>query len=250
MSFQSEFPDYPAADMPTLPPGFEDTSWHNNSAPSIENREQRVSIWMDYADESLREFPGGKRFTVNLTEEDGAHLNDEGDLHSDDWNEVLAFLIGERFADRLTDSFSEAEMAEVRARNARPSYQGDNAPCASHDFCDANMPMAEAFEAVMGRELRLDETKHGAVAVEADCALWGTAWTFAKTRHLTAPEGSPTPVDALTEEYQTWVEAQGLPKLSADDQDTSTMTPEQAEYIKSFCERWDAATDAQFHNAG
>ena len=44
ITFQTEFPDFPTADMPKLPEGFENTSWHNNSAPSSENRDETLLV--------------------------------------------------------------------------------------------------------------------------------------------------------------------------------------------------------------
>ena len=90
MTFATEFPDYPAKDMPTIPPGFVDTSWHNNSAPSFAN--DKFSVWVDYADESQREYPGGKRFAVNEIDADGAFKSDWPDFETDDWDEVLRFV--------------------------------------------------------------------------------------------------------------------------------------------------------------
>ena len=39
--------------------------------------------------------------------------------------------------------------------------------CASHDFCDANVSMHDAFVAVTGRE---------PLETDSDIALWGKAW--------------------------------------------------------------------------
>jgi hypothetical protein len=33
--YQTEFPHFPAADMPAIPEGFADTSWHNIASPSF-----------------------------------------------------------------------------------------------------------------------------------------------------------------------------------------------------------------------
>src|SRR5690606_5003177 len=60
--FHMEFPDYPVADMPTLPEGFEDHSWHNDMCPSFEHPGRGIQIWCDYADRELREFPETPRF--------------------------------------------------------------------------------------------------------------------------------------------------------------------------------------------
>lgn len=89
--FRKEFPDYPEADMPTLPEGFVDTSWINNSAPSFESKALGLSIWIDYLDPANREHEG-ERFLINEIDADGAFKNDEPDLATDDWSEVLAFI--------------------------------------------------------------------------------------------------------------------------------------------------------------
>ena len=47
ITFQTEFPDFPTADMPKLPEGLEDTPWHNNSAPSFENRDETLLVPVD-----------------------------------------------------------------------------------------------------------------------------------------------------------------------------------------------------------
>ena len=56
-TFQTEFPDYPAADMPALPAlgNFVDTSWHNDICPSITSDELGLQIWIDYPDPAQRE---------------------------------------------------------------------------------------------------------------------------------------------------------------------------------------------------
>jgi len=44
--------------------------------------------------------------------------------------------------------------------------------CASHNFCDANEIMAEAFEKIVGVELNIQLEEHK--------TLWNQAWTLAK----------------------------------------------------------------------
>lgn len=56
------------------------------------------------------------------------------------------------FASDLTGVLSPAEFAEMKRKNEDPA-QPDGV-CASHDYCDANIVMAAAFERVMGREPR------------------------------------------------------------------------------------------------
>jgi hypothetical protein len=79
------------------------------------------------------------------------------------------------FSRKLALSMTPEEWAEMRRRNATPDYCAGI--CASHDFCDANMPMAEAFEGLMGREIDTQS--------DADVALWNEAWSIAKREYLT-----------------------------------------------------------------
>lgn len=91
-----------------------------------------------------------------------------------------AEAIARGFAANLKACLSADEFAEMRARNASPAYADGS--CASHDFCDANMPMADAFRSVMGRDILRDD----APPSDADCALWGKAWAIARREHLKA----------------------------------------------------------------
>ena len=63
---------------------------------------------------------------------------------------------------------------EIRARNASPAYSGG--VCATHDFCDANELMADAFKAATGRDARPE--------LESDARLWSRAWGLAKAREF------------------------------------------------------------------
>lgn len=86
-----EFPDYKPADMPALPAGFEDASWHNDACPSFVSDPVGLLIWVDYLDPALREFDGKyPRFTV---QQQRAGIEVSGpSLATDDWSEVLAFI--------------------------------------------------------------------------------------------------------------------------------------------------------------
>lgn len=107
--------------------------------------------------------------------------------------------LADAFADVLRRWLSPAEFAEMQRRNATPEYGGP--VCASHDFCDANEAMAEAFKALTGREpVGSWETHPDPVTGEqvaddpaeeaqatADSALWNAAWEIAGARHLITP---------------------------------------------------------------
>jgi len=95
MTFQTEFPDFPAADFPAIPDGFEDVSWRNDACPCIVSDALGLQIFIDYTDTESREFPDTKRFTVS-NQEAGVEVGMEG-FDTDDWNEVLAFIEKRRF---------------------------------------------------------------------------------------------------------------------------------------------------------
>lgn len=181
------FPDYPAADMPALPEGWTDSTWRNDACPSyaaFDQGEIRVRIWIDYADDVAREVQGGARFVV--THEDWTRLADAQEVDStvyegDDWAAAVDAANAMARALKIASAFSALvrrdlgdNLPEIAARNARPDYQG---ACATHDFADANMIMAEAFESAMGRAID--------IASDADCALWNRAWDIARARKFT-----------------------------------------------------------------
>lgn len=119
----------------------------------------------------------------------GAYLGGGGACP--DWTiKIASYQIGERFAEMLADDFTPDQFAEMRRRNGERG--ADDNSCASHDFCDANMTMLEAFEEVMKRAPGFldgtDEKGNHSALGESDCALWNAAWDYAKAAHLSASE--------------------------------------------------------------
>lgn len=72
--------------------------------------------------------------------------------------------IAKAFDAELRGEISAETYAEVIRRNRTAKY---DCACASHDFCDANMPMLEAYKRVTGR--RFPDT-------EAEMDTWNRAW--------------------------------------------------------------------------
>ena len=72
MTNHSEFPDYALSDLPAMPEGFADSSWHNDTCPSFIDEAHRLRIFIDYVDKAKRELPDGMRFTVAREQFDGA----------------------------------------------------------------------------------------------------------------------------------------------------------------------------------
>jgi len=196
MTYRTEFPDFPEADMPAIPQGFVDESWKNDACPHFVSRELSVEVWVDYADAEKSEFPEIRaltptRFTLNriVVDADGSfEVAAEPWILaiSDDWNDILAAILGEAFVVVLRSQLIAQELAEVRRRNASPEYAD---ACATHDFLDANMSMLQAFEVLFGREPAFlqgtDEKGNHNPEQEADIALWNAAWGHAKKAHLT-----------------------------------------------------------------
>lgn len=84
-------------------------------------------------------------------------------------------MIREAEAARLAAAFSRIvrrdlskELPQIVARNKM--YADDI--CATHDFCDANMLMEEAWLEVVGSEIDLQS--------DAEAKLWSDAWSLAK----------------------------------------------------------------------
>lgn len=97
------------------------------------------------------------------------------------------------FARRLREEIGEDDLRAVVARNRA---SGDPNGCASHDFCDANMPMAEAFEEVLGADPEEPD--------DCDPALWDAAWDRAKAADFWL-DPVTTPADdmrALAERFE------------------------------------------------
>jgi len=83
--------------------------------------------------------------------------------------------LADSFAELLREQLSPADFAEMKRRNEKdPAYAGSS--CASHDFCDANEVMAEAWEEVVGPPINSDD--------EAETRLWAAAWERARQRHI------------------------------------------------------------------
>lgn len=69
--YKTEFPNFDY-DIPQLPDGFVDVSWHNNVSPSFKRQLKdnlTLTLWIDYLDESKREC-GGDQFLVIVHIED------------------------------------------------------------------------------------------------------------------------------------------------------------------------------------
>jgi hypothetical protein len=93
MSYQTEFPNFPVADLPAIPAGWQDESWHNDACPFF-LANPSLGVWVDYADPQQSDFGDEReaRFMV-VPMEDGQHPDSaEALLVTDDWDALLAFV--------------------------------------------------------------------------------------------------------------------------------------------------------------
>jgi hypothetical protein len=91
-----------------------------------------------------------------------------------DVGQLLQLLVDE-FSQRVRDYLSPEQMQQVLTRN----LSGSPSVCATHDFCDANELMAQAFVLVMGREPEPSSS--------LDAELWNCAWSIAKNANFARP---------------------------------------------------------------
>jgi hypothetical protein len=89
--FRKQFPDFPAEDMPAIPAGFVDASWHNDTCPCLVSDAAGLQIWVDYLDPTKREYEGKyPRFSVSQQRAGVEHSGPS--IQTDSWDEVLAFI--------------------------------------------------------------------------------------------------------------------------------------------------------------
>lgn len=77
------------------------------------------------------------------------------------------------FSQKLRHYLSEHEMSQVISLN---ESEEDPCICHSHDFCDANEAMQDAFIKLFGRSCNFS----GRVEYNADLDIWNKSWAMAK----------------------------------------------------------------------
>jgi len=201
-----EFSDFSAFDipLPLLDTGWTDYSWHNDAMPFFVHEPSGVGVWVNYADQDERETP--ERFIAEAMEWDRTtaswmhkyrgnlpvlfSTDDEAVLLSSLPNFIELRAIAHAFANSVEEQCAvriEGEHLDrwvaIRLRNADPAYSGS---CATHDFFDANVLMADAFEKTMGRPFLTDSEPS-----REDVTLRNMAWEIARAERLTADVSKP-----------------------------------------------------------
>lgn len=85
--------------------------------------------------------------------------------------QVDASILAQKFAKLMQKEIGIDNLRKVVAKHIA-DRKGYTHACATHEFCDANMVMAAAFKAVVGRKEKLQS--------DADISLINHAWNLAK----------------------------------------------------------------------
>ena len=92
------------------------------------------------------------------------------------------------FTRQLIDWLTPEEMTGLR----RDSLTDPENTCSSHDYCDSNQAMLNAFETVYGREVWFpsdaEDGRCTEAEADADMALMDAAWEKARASGWTVPE--------------------------------------------------------------
>lgn len=92
MTWQTEFPDFKAADMPEPPEGFEDVSWHNDAMPSFFNEELQLRLWINYADPQMRESTAMTRYCLEATDAECQPHEPHWYYNTDNWSGIMTTI--------------------------------------------------------------------------------------------------------------------------------------------------------------
>lgn len=84
--------------------------------------------------------------------------------------QALVHKVSSAFSMYIRRDLTKTEIKKVVKLNKTAK----DAVCHTHDFVDANMEMAEAFQNVCKREVNLDS--------DADVELWNQAWDWSKKK--------------------------------------------------------------------
>lgn len=113
------------------------------------------------------------------------HLRDitgviQGDVPLPGTDELIAYEFSGNLINILT-GFQMQELVERTKIDRQPGI------CHSHDYCDANIVMAGAFEAIVGRApyyAPAGSSHEDSQTEDADTSLWNRAWTLAKDNNF------------------------------------------------------------------
>lgn len=88
--------------------------------------------------------------------------------------------IAREFSKLMLEEIGADNLALVVAQNTTDIAQGNDSTCSTHDYCDANMVMDQAFQNILKRGNYMIEDDATDAQRDADTDLWNAAWTLSK----------------------------------------------------------------------
>ncbi len=186
-SSKAHWPPRPLLDLLTAQ-GWEDHVWHNDAASRWLKPGTVLGLWIDDKVPDQRECGGAcLRYAVTVTVSDEAKLHEESyDIANFERTaDLIAFLqrdvavLGATFKSVIGRWLTQEQRLAVDAANDTRT----DSSCATHNYCDSNMAMFEAFVAVFGREPVLNS--------DADLGLFNEAWGWAIDANFADPVARP-----------------------------------------------------------
>ena len=134
-----------------VPDGLIGSSYHNDVCPSVMTQPMGkgnfyVQLFIDYPDPADREEFDSDRYTVFVMSDDGDHYHYTTDVYG----HALTAVQGYRFALTIRDWLTDDEWTAMTAKARQLAADGVTNQCPSHDYCDANEALLDAFAAIYG----------------------------------------------------------------------------------------------------
>jgi hypothetical protein len=134
-----------------VPDGLLGSSYHNDLCPSVMTKpigkgDWYVQLFIDYPDPADREDSDSDRYTLVVMSDDGDHYHHTTDVYGC----ALTAVLGYRFALTIRDWLTDGEWTAMRAKARQLAADGVTNVCPSHDYCDANIALLDAFTALYG----------------------------------------------------------------------------------------------------
>jgi len=86
----------------------------------------------------------------------------------------LAERLAAEFSTILHEWLNKDQVEDINRKNASPEYK--DGCCATHDYCDPNEAMIQAFEKVIGRKINMQQ--------QSDINLINIAWNVARAQEF------------------------------------------------------------------
>ena len=138
-----------------VPDGLTGSSYHNDLCPSVMTQpigkgNFYVQLFIDYPDPADREEFDSDRYTVYVMSDGGDEIGEYSYYATDVYGCALTAVLGYRFAVNIREWLTDGEWTAMRAKARQLAADGVTNVCPSHDYCDANVALLDAFTNIYG----------------------------------------------------------------------------------------------------